>query len=103
MLYKVQFRPSSALLTVTLQPGERIIASMGTLVSRDDGIIIRPQIVGDWLKAFVRRYLGLDTLWSEIYHNPTNNDRQVMLANNFPGDILHLDLKKNAFCVHRIL
>ena len=99
MLYKVQFRPSSALLAVTLQPGERIAVSVGTLVSRERGIIVRPQIVGNWLWAFVRRYLGQSPLWFEIYHNPTDDSQQLVLGSNIPGDILRLDLKRQAFCV----
>ncbi|MGL5032510.1 MAG: TIGR00266 family protein [Microcystaceae cyanobacterium] len=99
MLYKVQFRPSAALLAVTLQPGERIAVSLGTLVSRDRGIVVRPQIIGDWLFAFVRRYLGQSPLWSEIYHNPTEDSQQLVLGSNIPGDILRLDLKRQDFCV----
>lgn len=100
MQYKVQYRPTCSLMIFTLQPGEKIFASLDSLVSLEEGIEAKPQILGDYLASLIRYYFGGISPWLQVYHNPTDAALQVVLGCDMPGDILRLDVNKSPFCVN---
>jgi uncharacterized protein (TIGR00266 family) len=87
-------------MTFTLQPGEKVFASLDSLVSLEEGIVAQPQILGDWFVALLRYYFGGISPWLQVYHNSTDTARQVVLGCDLPGDILRLDVNKSPFCVN---
>lgn len=87
------------MLSITLQPGERITTAVGNLVSMDAGIVVSQQMAGDLMVALLRRCLGPNPLWMTVYHNPTEEPLSIVLSKSLPGDIVRLDITKSALCL----
>jgi uncharacterized protein (TIGR00266 family) len=98
--YKVRFRPSFSMLSITLQPGERLTSAVGTLVSMDVGVVVRRQRAAKLFVSLLYRCLGAapNALWVNVYHNPTDNPLKITLSHSLPGDILRLDISKSSLC-----
>lgn len=95
MLYKIRYRPAYAVLNVTLKPQERLYAAPGTLISMEEGLLLKPIFGGGFLNALALWLLGKDDLMLNSIHNPTEQSLSLNLSKTFPGDITRLNLTKS--------
>lgn len=101
MKYEINYRPAFATIFVTLQPQEKIIAEAGAMVSMDAGITMKTQLSGGLIPAFVRKFLGGESLFVNVFENNTSRTLQVILNQSMIGDIEVLKLENRSICVER--
>ena len=99
MLYKICYRPAYSVLNVTLKPQERLYTALGTLVSMEEGLILKRIFGGGFLNALTRHLLGKDDLMLNSVHNPTEDPLSLNLSKTFPGDITRLNLTKSGIVI----
>lgn len=95
--YRVDYRPSFALLTVDLDAGETIRAEAGAMVSHSDGVEIETSANGGILGSLKRSVLGGESFFQNTYTATT--DGHVTLAPPLPGDIVAHELSDETFYV----
>jgi len=99
VLYKIRYHPAYSVLNVTLKPQERLYTALGTLVSMEEGLILKRSFGGGFLNALARHLLGKDDLILNAIHNPTEEPLSLELSKTFPGDITRLNLTKSGIVV----
>lgn len=83
-------RPSDALLTVTLGPGERIVAEAGALVSHTDGVTMETGARGGVFGSLKRMFGGESFFVNTFVAG--DREAEVALAPPLPGDIVQREL-----------
>lgn len=99
MLYKVRFRPAFAALFVTLNPAESITAEAGALISMDSGITMTTRLSGGLFSALIRKLLGGETIFVNVFVNDSDEPRTLVLGQGMIGDIERIDLSNGPICV----
>jgi len=99
VLYKIHYRPAYAVLNVTLKPQERLYTALGTLVSMEEGLVLRRIFGGGFLNALALFCLGKENLMINTIHNPTEEPLSLDLSKTFPGDITRLNLTKGGIVI----
>lgn len=92
MEYEIRCRPSFAVIFVTLQPGESVIAEAGAMTSMDAQISISTEFSGGFFSALLKRYFGGESLFVNRFTNKTQKPLQVVLTQPNIGDIEGLKL-----------
>lgn len=90
MEYEITHQPSDAILTVTLAPGERIVAEAGALVSHTAGVEIETGARGGVFGS-LKRMLGGESFFVNTFVS-RDREAEVALAPPLPGDIVQRDL-----------
>jgi uncharacterized protein (TIGR00266 family) len=90
MDHTIDHRPSFALLTADLEPGDALMAEAGAMVSHTDGIDIETAAKGGVLGSLKRSMLGGESFFTNTYR--TGSGGSVTLAPPLPGDIEAYDL-----------
>ncbi len=98
MLYKIRHYPNSV-LAVTLKPKEKLYASLGSLVSMDEGLVLNRIFGGGVSKALARFLLGKNSLMVNAIYNPTDEPLSFTLGKAVPGDLTRLNLPKTGIVV----
>ena len=98
----LEYGPSFAMATVQLAPGENVTVEAGSMVGMSDGMQIKTGIGGtgsgfldfvvNLLLAFMRKFLGGETLFVNTYTPPPGQSGHVMIAPAIVGDIIHYQL-----------
>lgn len=91
MRFEIAHRPSYAITTVHLDPGERIQTEAGAMVSMDTSIAIETKARGGLLKSLGRSVLGGESFFINTYH--AKHGGTLRLAPSLPGDMMVLDLR----------
>ena len=78
------------LLKATLEPGERIFGDSGTLVSKNDSIVMTPRVVGGLGGLFARKMTGATGMLTEF--KAKDVEGHVSLAGVYPGKVYQVDL-----------
>jgi uncharacterized protein (TIGR00266 family) len=87
MDHEIEYRPSFALLTVTLDPGESVRAEAGSMVSYSDGVNIETRASGGVIDSIKRSVLGGESFFQNTFTAPEGGE--VTFAPPLPGDIVH--------------
>ena len=58
MKYDIRYRPAFATIFVTLQPGEKITAEAGAMVSMDADVSLTTEFSGGFFSALIRKFFG---------------------------------------------
>lgn len=95
--YRVDYRPSFALLTVDLDVGESIRAEAGAMVSHSDGVDIETGANGGLLGSLKRSVLGGESFFQNTFTATTHG--HVTLAPPLPGDVVAHELRDETFYV----
>ena len=90
MRHDIDYRPSFALLTVTLDPGESVRAEAGAMVSYGEGVDIETDTTGGILDSLKRSVLGGESFFQNTFTAAEGGD--VTLAPALPGDVVRRDL-----------
>lgn len=99
MLYKIRYRPTYSTLNVTLKPQERLYTALGTLVSMEEGLVLKRVFGGSFLNALALWLLGKNNLMINSIHNATEEPRTINLSQLLPGDITRINLTKTGIVV----
>ncbi|MBM4372341.1 MAG: TIGR00266 family protein [Deltaproteobacteria bacterium] len=86
MQHRIEIKPEYALLDVTLEPGERLIAESGAMVGMDAHVDLKAQSRGGMLKGIRRKLLGGESFFQTTFTGAGRPGR-VLLAPGSPGDI----------------
>ena len=86
----VEFDPSYAMLTVVLEPGERIKAEPGAMVAQE-GVQMKTGSAGGGIFGGLRRMMGGESFFINTF-TAERGGGQVSLAPATPGDIGSFDL-----------
>ena len=99
MFYEIRYRPSYAVLQITLKPNEKIFVSLGTLIHMDKGLELERVFGGGWGGALLRYCLGKHDLMLNAISNSTEKPLELTLNQTFPGDVTRLNLSKSGVVV----
>ena len=94
MKYEIRYKPSFATIFVELQPGESIVAEAGAMASMAGSITMKTQFFGGLIPALLKTFLGGESLFINIFSNPTQTPLQIVLTQSTVGDIVRLELKQ---------
>lgn len=87
MDHEIDHRPSFAMLTVALDPGESIRAEAGAMVSHSSDVSVETQASGGILGSLKRSVLGGESFFQNTF--TTERGGEVSLAPPLPGDVVH--------------
>jgi uncharacterized protein (TIGR00266 family) len=91
MQVDIQFRPSYSLAIVKLDPGERIRADSGAMVSHSAGVAVETKAEGGLFKSLGRAMLGGESFFQNFWvAGPQGGE--VTLAPDLPGDITLIEM-----------
>ncbi|KAB1186792.1 MULTISPECIES: TIGR00266 family protein [Haloferax] len=90
MDHTIEYRPSFALLTVSLDQGESIRSEAGAMVSYADGIDIETTARGGIFGSLKRSVLGGESFFQNTFN--AREAGEVSFAPPLPGDIVHHSL-----------
>ncbi|NHN61173.1 MULTISPECIES: TIGR00266 family protein [Halorussus] len=93
MEFNIRKRPSSAILEVTLDDGERIDAEPGAMVSRTDAVETDTEVAGgEGVTGMLSRAISDEREMTANAFRATADGAQVLLAPDAPGDVTPIDL-----------
>jgi len=96
--YEIRYKPAYAAIFITLQPGESLIAEAGAMASMDVGLMMKTEFSGGFFEALLKKFLGGESLFVNIFQNNTQSPKQVVLTQASQGDIAQIELKGNPIC-----
>lgn len=98
----IEHGPAYAMATLDLAPGEEVTVEAGSMVGMSDGLTIKTHIGGNkggllralinFFLAFVRKFLGGETLFLNTYAPPQGKTGRLLMAPSLAGDIVHYKL-----------
>ncbi len=89
--YNIYGAPEFAMLTVELQPNEKIVAEAGAMVAMSSNMKIQTSARGGVLKGLKRAVLGGESFFQNTYW-PEGGPGVIHLAAGAPGDIVQTSL-----------
>lgn len=98
MQWKIKYKPAFAVIFITLDPGDKITAEAGAMVSMDSKITMKTELSGGLFSAVVRKIFGGESLFVNIFSNETQRPLQLVLTQSVIGDIETIELKGNELC-----
>jgi uncharacterized protein (TIGR00266 family) len=97
--YDIRYRPAFAAIFFTLEPGESITAEAGAMVSMDADVTMTTEFSGGFIPALIRKFLGGESLFVNIFSNKTNRPLTVVLTQGMIGDIEAIKLDGTTICL----
>lgn len=112
MVHEIRHGPSFALLGVTLDAGDRLVAEAGAMVSRDSSVHMGVRLnarrkagflafLGTLLIALIRKLIGGETFFVNEFTSPQATSGKVTLAPTFAGSICHRRLNGERLLLSR--
>lgn len=98
MKYEIRYKPAFATLFLTLNPGERITAEAGAMVSMASKISMATQFSGGLISALLKKFLGGESLFVNEFVNSTQQPLELVLSQATIGDIVSVELNSNEIC-----
>lgn len=99
MKYDIRYRPAFATIFVTLEPGEKITAEAGAMVSMDADVSMTTEFSGGFLSALMRKFFGGESLFVNVFRNNSNRPVTVILTQGMIGDIEAIKLDGRTICL----
>jgi len=93
MRFDIAHQPSYAITTAHLDPGERLQAEGGAMVSMDSGISIETKAKGGLLKSLGRSMLGGESFFMNTFRS--EHGGTIRLAPSLPGDMMVIDMQSD--------
>lgn len=92
MQSQIELSPEYALLTISLDPGEKVVSESGAMVAMDAHIKLTSKSRGGILKGLKRKMLGGESFFQSTYETESQPGI-VYLAPGAPGDIQEIVLE----------
>jgi uncharacterized protein (TIGR00266 family) len=96
--YEIRYKPAFAAIFFTLNPGESITAEAGAMTSMDAQLSMRTQFSGGLIPALLKKFLGGESLFVNIFTNETGQPLTLVLTQSTIGDIDRIDLSQGEIC-----
>ncbi|MCH8222763.1 MAG: TIGR00266 family protein [Chloroflexi bacterium] len=87
MQFEIEGNPDFGQLTVDLVPGESFLAEAGSMAFMSAGTELKSKLIGGFMKALVRKFVGGESLFVGEYSHPTGGS--VTFSPDRPGMVLH--------------
>jgi uncharacterized protein (TIGR00266 family) len=94
--HEITSRPSYALLSLTLDPGESVRTEAGSMVSFGEGIEVETGADGGIVSSLKRSVLGGESFFQNRF-TAGDEGGEVTLAPPLPGDVTHVDIDGTLF------
>ncbi len=99
MKFEIRYKPAFSTIFITLEPGEKITAEAGAMVSMDTDVSVKTTFSGGFFSAFLKKIFGGESLFVNTFINQTQFPRQIVLSQATPGDIVAVELSgKQQLC-----
>lgn len=98
MKYDIRYRPAFAAIFVTLDPGEKITAEAGAMVSMDADLTMTTELSGGLFPALMRKFFGGESLFVNVFKNETSRPLNLVLTQSIIGDISAIKLTGQTMC-----
>ncbi len=99
MQFDIRYKPAFATIFITLEPGEKITAEAGGMVSMDADLSVKTTFSGGFFSGFLKKFFGGESLFVNTFINTTSFARQLVLSQSTPGDIVAVELhRKQQLC-----
>lgn len=98
MRYEIRYKPAFATLFLILQPGDRITAEAGAMISMASRLSIVTQFSGGLIPALLKKFFGGESLFVNEFKNTTGEPLELVLSQSTVGDIVVVELKNNEIC-----
>lgn len=92
MNFEILDSPDFALLQLSLNSGDQVVAESGAMVAQDGQIAIKTQMRGGLLGAAKRKFLGGESLFQNTFTSNADGQR-LYLAAPSEGDLMARELK----------
>ncbi|MEL6221869.1 MAG: TIGR00266 family protein [Cyanobacteria bacterium J06626_14] len=99
MKYEVRYKPAFATIFITLLPGEKITAESGAMASMAAELGMSTQFFGGLFPALMKGFFGGESLFVNVFSNPTQQPYELVLTQSSVGDIAAIQLKGNELCL----
>ncbi len=99
MHYEIRYKPAFATLFLTLKPGERIYAEAGAMASMAGHLAMKTQFFGGLVPGLLKAFLGGESLFINLFSNPTGEPKELVLTQSSVGDITTINLSGNELCL----
>lgn len=99
MRYEIRYKPAFATLFLTLKPGEKIHAEAGAMASMSGQISMKTEFFGGLIPGLLKSFLGGESLFNNLFVNPTNEPKELVLTQSSVGDIVTITLTGNELCL----
>lgn len=99
MRYEIRYKPAFSTVFLALNPGEAMLAESGAMASMDGAIEMQTKLSGGLSAAIVRKFLGSESLFVNIFRNRSQETQELVLTQPTIGDIECLELKDTAICL----
>ncbi len=96
---EIRYKPAFASIFVTLNPGESITAEAGAMTSMDGKLSMQTQFSGGFISGFLKKLFGGESLFVNVFSNPTSQPLTVVLNQSCIGDIVKFDLNNSEICL----
>lgn len=90
MQYDIQYRPAYALAIIEIEPGERIQAETGAMVSMSGGVRVETGTRGGLLSGLKRSVLGGESFFINTFSADTPG--HISVAPALPGDVIAIEM-----------
>ena len=98
MKCEVKYKPAFAAIFITLEPGEKVTAEAGAMVSMDSKLTMKTEFSGGFCPALMRKFFGGESLFVNVFSNETRQPLNLVLTQSVIGDIEEIDLKGREIC-----
>lgn len=98
MEYNIRYRPTFAAIFVTLDPGEKITAEAGAMVSMDADLSMTTELSGGLIPALLRKFFGGESLFVNVFKNNASRPLNLVLTQSVIGDIDAIQLTGQPIC-----
>jgi uncharacterized protein (TIGR00266 family) len=95
MEFRIDGNPDYGQLTVTLGPGDKILAEGGAMAWMTTGTAVKVRLLGGILKALIRRIVAKESLFATEYSHASGG--QVAFSPSTPGSVAHRELDGDSF------
>jgi uncharacterized protein (TIGR00266 family) len=96
--YNIRYRPTFAAIFVTLDPGEKITAEAGAMVSMDADLSMTTELSGGLIPALLRKFFGGESLFVNVFKNNASRPLNLVLTQSVIGDIDAIQLTGQTIC-----
>ncbi|MDJ0634390.1 MAG: TIGR00266 family protein [Xenococcaceae cyanobacterium MO_188.B29] len=98
MKCEVKYKPAFAAIFITLEPGEKVTAEAGAMVSMDGKLTMKTEFSGGFFPALMRKFFGGESLFVNVFSNETRQSLNLVLTQSVIGDIEEIDLQGKEIC-----
>jgi uncharacterized protein (TIGR00266 family) len=96
--YEIRYKPAFAAIFLTLNPGDRLIAEAGAMLSMAAKLSMTTQFSGGLIPALLKKFFGGESLFVNEFSNSTQQALELVLSQSTIGDIVAIELKGNEIC-----